>query len=111
MNIIGIGTDIVSKNRIKVFNVKNKFLNKDELNLLKTFKKDNKLNFISGRWASKESIIKSFDKSITFSQISILKYKSGKPKVLIDGIERKDILLSISHEKDFTVAFSMLVKV
>ena len=111
MNVISIGTDITSRDRIKEKNIERRFLNEDELNILDSLSEDSKLNFISGRWSGKEAIIKAFDKKISFSQISILKYKSGKSKILIDGIERKDVLLSISHEKNYTVAFSIIVKV
>lgn len=111
MNVIGIGTDITSIKRIKEKNIEERFLNKDEIKILESLSGESKAEFISGRWSGKEAIIKSFDKKISFSQISILKYPSGKPKILIDGEERKDILLSISHEKDYTVAFSIIVKV
>lgn len=111
MDILGIGTDIISKKRIEKTDISDKFLNKDELELYMNLKGEEKIDFLSGRWAAKESIIKAFDKKIIYKQISILKYDTGKPKILIDGNLREDILLSISHEKDYTVAFSILVNV
>ncbi len=111
MMIRGIGTDIVSKERIKNSNVEEKFLNSDELEILNNLNGEEKIDFISGRWAAKESIIKASGKEITFSQISILKEDSGAPIVLIDGKKDENIKISISHEKDYTVAFSVITKV
>ncbi len=109
--IKGIGTDIVSKERIASTNVELKFLNKDELNILNELKGEARIDFISGRWSAKEAIIKASNKEITFSQISILKEENGAPLVLIDGIKNENIKVSISHEKDYTVAFSVITKV
>lgn len=112
MDILGIGTDIISKKRfLEKGNITNKFLNNDELELLKNLKGEDKIDFISGRWAAKESIIKATNKKITFSQISILKSKNGKPIVLIDGIAREDILVTISHDINYSIAFSIFLKV
>ncbi len=107
--IKGIGTDIVSRKRIEESNVEVKFLNADELALLDTLEGESRIDFISGRWAGKESIIKASNKEMTFSQISILKEESGKPMVLIDGEKADYIQLSISHEKEYTVAFSIIL--
>ncbi len=109
--IKGIGTDIVSKERIAATNVELKFLNDDEKALLDTYQGEDRINFISGRWAAKEAIIKASNKEIRYSQISILKSESGAPIVLIDGNNRNDIMVSISHEKDYTVAFSVITNV
>lgn len=109
--IKGIGTDIVSRERISKTNVEEKFLNEDEKEILSTLKGESRLDFISGRWAGKESIIKASNKEIKYSQISILKSESGAPLVKIDGKIDENIHLSISHEKDYTVAFSIISKV
>ncbi len=108
--IEGIGTDIISKKRIDNSNVKTRFLNDDELKILEGLNGDDQIDFISGRWAAKESIIKASNKKITFSQISILKSESGQPVVYIDGEYKENIKVSISHEKDYTVAFSIITK-
>lgn len=110
MNIINIGVDIVSKKRLINSNVENKFLNEMERKILNDINdKDGRNNFISGRWAAKEAIIKIFDKKISFSKISILNCPSGKPQVYINDIFDKNIMLSISHEKEYTVAFAILI--
>lgn len=109
--IKGIGTDIVSKKRISETNVEEKFLNEDEKAILNKLNGNERIDFISGRWAAKESIIKASNKEITFSQISILKSDNGAPLVLIDGVISDEIKVSISHEKNYTVAFSVITKV
>ncbi len=109
--IQGIGTDIVQRDRFDGENIVEKFLNEDELQILNNLKGEDRLDFISGRWAAKESIVKASNKEIMYSQISILKEETGKPVVYIDGEKRNDILVSISHEKDYTLAFSVLTKV
>ncbi len=109
--IKGIGTDIVSKERISLTKVEDKFLNDDEKQILDSLKGEDRTDFISGRWAAKESIIKASNKEIKYSEISILKRESGAPYVLINDVEAPNIMVSISHEKDYTVAFSIITKV
>ncbi len=109
--IKGIGTDIVSKERIESSNVESKFLNLDEKMILGTLEGEARIDFISGRWAAKESIIKASNKEIKYSEISILKEDNGAPLVLINGKRDENIKVSISHEKDYTVAFSVITKV
>ncbi len=110
MNIKGIGTDITSKDRFdennKTFN--EKFLTEVELSLLEKLNGEDKINFLSGRWAGKESIVKASNKEIIYSSISILKEESGKPIVLIDDKVRNDIHISISHENSLTIAFCII---
>lgn len=111
MNILGIGTDIIEIKRFEDKNIEKKFLNNDELEILKKYEGERKLEFIAGRWAGKEAIIKATNKKVKYSELSILINNDGSPKVLLNGIEAKNILLTISHEKKYTVAFSIVVKV
>ncbi len=109
--IVGIGTDIVSKERILNSNVEDRFLNEDEKVILNKIDDRNaRLDFIAGRWAAKESIIKASRKSISFSEISILKNDDGSPMIKINGEISIDIQLSISHEDKYAVAFSIITK-
>ncbi len=109
--IKGIGTDIVSRKRIEDSNVELKFLNEDERSILDSLDGEERLDFISGRWAAKESIIKASNKEIMYYEISVLKEDNGAPLVLINGKRDENIKVSISHEKDYTVAFSVITKV
>ena len=113
MMINGIGTDIVYKKRFyKKDDLIKRFLTKRELEELFKIKNDNnKLDYVSGRWAAEESIVKASNKKIIFSEISILNSNEGKPIVFLNGKEVNNIIVSIAHEEEYAIAFSVIVKV
>lgn len=99
---MNIGCDIVQNKRL---------MNKDErfIDLVLTEKEKilyNKegFSFLCGRFAAKEAIMKCLTntKEINFLDIEILKDDKGKPICNI-----KDIEVSISHEKDYTIACAL----
>ena len=122
MNIFGIGTDIVSVDRIKI-SLKNKnFLNRifNEKEILKCKKINNSINCYAKRFAAKEAFSKALgtgiSNGINFNEIVILNKKSGKPYISIIGQTKKildkklkrkksKISLSLSDEKKYAVAF------
>ena len=122
MNIFGVGTDIVSVERIKK-SLKNKnFLRRvfSTKEILKCKKKINSFNCYSKRFAAKEAFSKALgtgiSKGISFNEIIILNKKSGKPYITLSGqtkkiIERKfkkkkiKVSLSLSDETKYAVAF------
>ena len=127
MKILGIGVDIVKNKRIKTL-IKNKlFLSRTfSQNEIKTSKNiSNKINYFSKRFAAKEALAKSlgtgFRKNLNFKDIEILNNKKGKPfyskSKKIDSIIKKtfkisnfNLFLSISDEKDYSIAFTILQK-
>ena len=127
MKILGIGVDIVKNKRIKSL-IKNKlFLSRTfSQNEIKTSKNiSNKINYFSKRFAAKEALAKSlgtgFRKNLNFKDIEILNNKKGKPfyskSKKIDTIIKKtfkisnfNLFLSISDEKDYSIAFTILQK-
>ena len=122
MNIFGIGTDIVSVDRIKK-SLKNKnfiyrIFNKNEISKCK--KINNSINCYAKRFAAKEAFSKALGtgiaKGINFNEIIVLNKKSGKPYISFIGqtketinkkFKRKKakISLSLSDEKKYAVAF------
>ena len=122
MNIFGVGTDIVSTNRIKK-SIKNKNFIKRIFNykeILKCKKINNSVNCYAKRFAAKEAFSKALGtgiaKGINFNEIIILNKKSGKPYINLTGQTKKTlkkkfkgkkskISLSISDEKKYAVAF------
>ena len=122
MNIFGIGTDIVSIDRIKD-SLKNKnFINRifNEKEILKCKKNNNSVNCYAKRFAAKEAFSKALgtgiSNGINFNEIVILNKKSGKPYINIIGQTKKilnkkfkkkktKISLSLSDEKKYAVAF------
>ena len=122
MNIFGIGTDIVSidriKNSLKNKNFIKRVFNKKEI--FKCKKVNNSTNCYAKRFAAKEAFSKALgtgiSKGISFNEIVILNKKSGKPYINIIGQTKKiinkklkrkksKISLSLSDEKKYAVAF------
>ena len=128
MKTIGIGVDIVRNDRIKSL-IKNKnFINrtfsKKEISISKKIL--NKTNFFSKRFAAKESFAKAlgtgFRNNLSFKDIEIINDKLGKPYYLTNDkikklIKRKkkinkfELFLSISDEKDYSVSFTVIQKI
>ncbi|APU58652.1 holo-ACP synthase [Clostridium botulinum] len=121
--IYGIGTDITEIRRIEKAITRNKnFINKlftkNEMDLWE--KKNFKLEFIAGRFAAKEAISKALGTGIrdfNFKDIEIINDELGKPQVILkpkaENIIRKiskfyKIHLSISHEKEYAIAYALL---
>ena len=127
MKILGIGVDIVKNKRIQTLIRNRNFIKRTfgtkELKFSK--EKINKTNYFAKRFAAKEAFSKSFGTGIrgdlSFKDIEILNDKMGKPffykSKKIDQIVKKkfkikkyDLLLSLSDEKDHSIAFSILIK-
>ena len=125
MNIIGNGVDIVQNKRIKkslkISGFKSRIFTKYEI--LHSKKNKNKTNYFAKRFAAKEALAKSigtgFRNNLNFKDIQILNDKIGKPYYQktkkIDKIINKkfkvkayDLFLSISDEKDYSIAFTIL---
>ena len=127
MKILGIGVDIVKNKRIDNL-IKNKMF------ILRTFgtseiesskKITNKVNYFAKRFAAKEALVKSlgtgFRDNLNFKDIQILNDEIGKPyylkskkisKIINRKFKIKDyhLFLSISDEKDYSIAFTILQK-
>ena len=128
MKTIGIGVDIVDNNRIKSLIKNKKFVNrifsKKEITISKKYL--NKTNFFSKRFAAKESFAKAlgtgFRNNLNLKDIEVINDKLGKPHYLISSkieklIKKKkktknfQLFLSISDEKDYSVAFTIIQKI
>ena len=127
MKILGIGVDVVSNKRIQLL-IKNKnFIKRifgpNELKFSK--KKIDKINYFAKRFAAKEALSKSLGTGIrnnlSFKDIEVLNDKMGKPFFFksnkIDHIVKKkfkskkyDLFLSLSDEKNYSIAFTILIK-
>ena len=125
MKILGIGVDIIKNSRVKSL-IRNKdFLKRTfgKKEIKTSLKLVSKTNFFAKRFAAKESFAKAigtgFRNNLNFKDIEILNDKLGKPYYFkskkIDNIINKkfkvkkyDLFLSISDEKDYSVAFTIL---
>ena len=128
MKTVGIGVDIIDNKRFKKLIKDNKFINrifsKKEISASK--KKLNKINFFSKRFAAKESFAKAlgtgFRNNLNFKDIEIVNDNLGKPFYLINNkikqiikknkkIANFELFLSISDEKDYSIAFTIIQKI
>ena len=128
MKTVGIGVDIIDNKRFKNLIKDKKFINrifsKKEISASK--KKLNKINFFSNRFAAKESFAKAlgtgFRNNLNFKDIEIVNDNLGKPFYLINNkikqiikknkkIANFELFLSISDEKDYSVAFTIIQKI
>ena len=122
MSIFGVGTDIVSIDRIRSSLKNRNFVNRvfNEKEISKCKKVKNSINCYAKRFAAKEAFSKALgtgiSSGINFNEIVILNKKSGKPyisfigqtkKTLTKKFKRKksNISLSLSDEKKYAVAF------
>ena len=125
MKTLGIGVDIIDNKRIRALINNKTFINrtfsKSEIKLSKTI--SNKTNYFAKRFAAKESLAKSigtgFRNNLNFKDIEILNDNKGKPyyyktkkiNSIINKkfkVKRYDLFLSISDEKSYSIAFTIL---
>ena len=127
MKIVGIGVDIIQNSRIKKA-IKNKsFVNRifTKSEILSSKIRNYKTNYFAKRFAAKEAFIKSIGigirKGINFKDIYVINDKSGKPNIKFSNkvnnlIIKKfktrnfDIFLSLSDEKNYSIAFVIIQK-
>jgi len=127
MKILGVGVDIIENSTIKNSIKSKSFITRTfGFREIKFSKKiSNKSNFFSKRFAAKEAFATSlgtgFRKDLNFKDIEILNDKMGKPyyfksKKINNLIYKKfkiksyDLFLSISDEKDYSIAFTIIQK-
>ena len=128
MKTIGIGVDIIDNKRIKFLLKNSKFLVRtfSKKEIFKSKKILNKTSFFSKRFAAKESFVKAlgtgFRNNLNLKDIEILNDKLGKPYYLVNSkiknlikikknINKFELFLSISDEKDYSVAFTIIQKI
>ena len=125
MKTLGIGVDIIKNNRIKSLIKNKRFISRtfSRNEIIASKKFINKTNFFAKRFAAKESFVKSigtgFRNNINLKDVEILNNNKGQPyylksKKINEIIKKKfktvkyNLFLSISDEKDYSVAFTIL---
>ena len=127
MDIIGNGVDIIKNSRInsslKIKGFLNRIFTKNEIDQGKKLK--NKTNFYAKRFAAKEAFVKAigtgFKYDINFIDIEIKNNKNGKPYISLSKklknflqkkfkIQKYKVFLSLSDEKDYSIAFVVIDK-
>ena len=107
--IIGVGCDIVEIARLKanMDAIANKVLTQNELSLFNSYNNHKRLEYLAGRFAGKEAIIKALNNNSLLSDIEILNDDSGKPYV---SNINANVLISLAHEKNYAIAYAMVLK-
>ncbi len=125
--IFGVGVDIIKNSRIKKL-LKNKtfikrVFSKNEIK--KSLKVKDKTGYFSKRFAAKEALMKAigtgFRYNVNFKDISIINNKLGKPQIIItnsikkvlinkSNLKKFRIFLSLSDEKNYSIAFVIVQK-
>ena len=129
MAILGTGIDIVENYRLKKIllkkksNFKKKIFTINEVTYCE--KKSNSINCYSKRFAAKEAFAKAlgigFRKNINFKDIEVVNNTYGKPYISINKkianeiktlfkVKKFNILLSISDEKNYSIASVIISK-
>lgn len=121
MEIYGIGNDIIEVKRIlkSIKNHRDHFLDKlftkNEQEYCKKFSSP-EIHF-AGRYAAKEAVSKAlgtgFGEELKWLEFEIINDKKGKPEVIFSNGSRWEdcqILLSISHCKDYASAVAICLK-
>jgi len=125
MRIVGIGVDIIENKRIKnsLKNLKFKKRIYSNKELAQSSLSKNKVGFFSKRFAAKEAFAKAigtgFRDNLNFKDIEIINDKKGKPYYLKSkkiskiihknfNIKKYNCFLSISDEKDYSTAFTII---
>ena len=127
MKILGIGVDIIENSRIKKAINKKSFINRifSKVEILNSKKVKNKTNFFAKRFAAKEAFVKSIGtgirKEINFKNIYVINDKFGKPNIKFSNkvknlmikkfkIKTYNLFLSLSDEKNYSIAFVIIQK-
>tara|TARA_Y100000591_G_scaffold296754_1_gene287209 strand:- start:216 stop:602 length:387 start_codon:yes stop_codon:yes gene_type:complete len=127
MKTMGIGVDIIDNRRIHSLLRNKNFINRtfSKKEILISKKNLNKTNFYSKRFAAKESFVKAlgtgFRNNLNFKDIEIMNDNLGKPYYLVNSkikklikekkkIDNFKLFLSISDEKDYSIAFTIIQK-
>jgi len=125
MKVLGIGVDIIENKRIKILIKNNNFIrriySRREIEFSK--KITNKVNYFAKRFAAKETLSKAlgtgFRNKLNYKDIQILNNTLGKPYYYISPkikdivtykfkVKKFNLFLSISDEKDYSIAFTIL---
>ena len=107
--INNVGIDIIENKRIDINNSNfiNCVLTDKEIEIFKRKKGHKKIEFLCGRFTAKEAIIKALnDENPHMKEIEILNKKNGAPFAIFKNY---NILLSISHEINYTVSIAIVL--
>ena len=110
----GVGIDIIEVARVKKIAERNpSFLQKifTPQEISYCLKKRNKYQHLAARFAAKEAFFKAIGRRISWKDVELFNFPSGKPQLEIKSKERfsfEQVHVSISHLKEYAVATVIL---
>jgi len=127
MKILGIGVDLINNKRINLLIKNHNFIKRtfSKKEIFFSKKRKNKVNYFAKRFAAKESFSKSLGtgirENLSFKDIEILNDSLGKPYYVMNNtinsliykkfkVKKYNLFLSISDEKDYSIAFTIIQK-
>jgi len=108
--MMGVGIDIVENERVRKAlspAFLRHVLSKEEIARSKEYTEKRMVEFVSGRFACKEAIIKALSgyDSPVMSELNIINNETGKPEIKYKNYR---LLISISHERNYACAMAIL---
>lgn len=116
--IVGIGVDMVDLDHMESVCLKQPrfseyVLTPKEIEVYDTYSKKRQMEFLAGRFATKEAFSKAMgtgiSKSVSFQSLSVLNNEKGQP-IVVDSPFAGNIFVSISHSQNMVVAQVVLEK-
>jgi holo-[acyl-carrier protein] synthase len=115
--IMGTGVDITEVKRLRQAVEKwgEAFLGRvfTKVEIKNAKKRVSMYQHLAGRFAAKEAIFKAMgDSQLSWQDLEILNHEDGRPycRMLNPKIKKADILISISHVKNYATAFAIVTK-
>ncbi|NBK96499.1 MAG: holo-[acyl-carrier-protein] synthase [Clostridia bacterium] len=107
--MVGIGCDIVEIKRLenKQEALAKRILSEQEYHLYQSFPKKRAMEFLAGRFAAKEAIVKACPQNLLLNEIEVLYDDFHKP---ICSIKNYQIHISIAHENAYAIAYAICEK-
>ena len=108
--IVGVGVDIVDIKRIAdLFSdaFLQRILTMNERELMRDMVIQRQIEFVAGRFAAKEAIIKALPIKLHLSDVEVLYNEHGAPSCMLEGYT---LLVSIAHEHDKAIAYALALK-
>lgn len=108
--IKNVGIDIIQNKRIKLSTAFiQKVLSPTEIKQYATFfDKNAQRQFLAGRWAAKEALVKALESKLILNQVTICLKDDNNLHVEGLSLEQNELVhVSISHEREYSVGFAI----
>ncbi len=114
--LVGIGIDLVEHASLLEKDMEKlslRLLSNRELDVYHKLCSSRKIEYLASRFACKEAIFKAFkngDKTANYKDFSILNHEDGSPYVKCSTKASYEYLITLSHTKNYSVAYVMIYK-